>query len=101
MRTVKHVFIEAMFPELKGPMIYKSAHGEAGSVKPAISRAFGNLLKQARGKRISTIKATIVISTKEVEDNETEHAANPVQSGPVATTGRKAKGAAACKTQPE
>ena len=67
MRTVKHVFIEAMFPELKGPMIYKSAHGEAGSVKPAISRAFGNLLKQVRGKRISTIKATIVISTKEVE----------------------------------
>ena len=66
MRTVKHVFIEAMFPELKGPMIYKSAHGEAGSVKPAISRAFGNLLKQARGKRISTIKATFVISTKEV-----------------------------------
>ena len=67
MRTVKHVFIEAMFPELKGPMIYKSAHGEAGSVKPAISRAFGNLLKQVRGKRISTIKATIVISTKEAE----------------------------------
>lgn len=67
MRTVKHVFIEGFFPELKGSMIYKSAHGEAGSVKPAISRAFGNLLKQVKGKRISTIKATIVITTKEVE----------------------------------
>ena len=67
MKTVKHVFIEGFFPELKGPMIYKSAHGEAGSVKPAVSRAFGNLLKQVRGKRISTIKATIVISTKEAE----------------------------------
>ena len=67
MKTVKHVFIEGFFPELKGPMIYKSAHGEAGSVKPAISRAFGNLLKQVKGKRISTIKATIVITTKEVE----------------------------------
>ena len=67
MKTVKHVFIEGFFPELKGPMIYKSAHGGAGSVKPAISRAFGNLLKQVRGKRISTIKATIIISTKEVE----------------------------------
>ena len=101
MKTVKHVFIEGFFPELKGPMIYKSAHGEAGSVKPAISRAFGNLLKQVRGKRISTIKATIVISTKEVEGNEAEHAANPIQSGPVETRGRKAKGATACKTQPE
>ena len=67
MKTVKHVFIDGFFPELKGPMIYKSAHGEAGSVKPAISRAFGNLLKQTRCKRISTIKATIIISTKEVE----------------------------------
>ena len=92
MKTVKHVFIEGFFPELKGPMIYKSAHGEASSVKPAISRAFGNLLKQVRGKRISTIKATIVISTKEVEGNEAEHAANPIQSGPVETRGRKAKG---------
>ena len=70
MAKIKHVFVDAVFPELRGPNCRKSAHGEAGSVKPAISRAFGALLKQIPGRRISTISATIVISTKEAEPTE-------------------------------
>ena len=64
---MKHVMVEAMFPELKGGSIYKVGHGEASNAKPAIARAFGNLLKQVRGKRVSIIKATITITTKAEE----------------------------------
>jgi hypothetical protein len=49
---MKLVTAEYMFPELKGPAI---------SVKAAISRAFGDAIKQNRGKRYHIITATITI----------------------------------------
>lgn len=63
---IKLATIEGMFPELKGGSIYKTGRGRASTSKAAISRAFGDLLKQVKGKRIHTIKATITI----VEVNE-------------------------------
>ena len=67
-KKVRHVFIEATFPELKGGQMYQHAHGEASSTKPAIARAFKNLLKTIPKKRISVISAKISITTKTVED---------------------------------
>lgn len=67
---MKNVVIEAMFPELKGGLIYKVGRGSASNTKAAISRAFGELLKQVKGKRISTIKATITIVEAVKETNE-------------------------------
>ena len=69
MKRLRHVFIEAHFPELKGGQMYQHAHGEASGTKPAIARAFKNLLKTIPKKRISVIKATISITTKIVEDS--------------------------------
>ena len=66
-KKVKHVIIEATFPELKGGAMYQSAHGEASGTKPAIARAFRNLLKTIPGKRVSIIQARILITTKTVE----------------------------------
>jgi hypothetical protein len=66
-KKVKHVFIEATFPELKGGQMYQHAHGEASGTKPAIARAFKNLLKTIPKKRISVISAKISITTKIVE----------------------------------
>ena len=63
-KKIKHVLIEAMFPELKGANIYKNAHGEASGTKPAIARAFRALLSGMHGKRVSVIKATITITTR-------------------------------------
>ena len=40
MKRLRHVFIEAHFPELKGGQMYQHAHGEASGTKPAIARAF-------------------------------------------------------------
>lgn len=68
---MKRVIVEAMFPELRGGNIYKVGRGEASNIKAAISRAFGDAIKQTRtikkgkkragGARITTIKATITI----------------------------------------
>ena len=66
-KKVRHVFIEATFPELKGGQMYQHAHGEAAGSKAAISRAFKNLLKTIPKKRISVISAKISITTKIVE----------------------------------
>lgn len=66
-KRVRRVFIQATFPELKGGQMYQHAHGEASGTKPAIARAFRELLKTIPKKRISVIKATISISTKLVE----------------------------------
>lgn len=71
---LKHVIIEATFPELKGGKMYQSAHGEASTSKAAIARAFRELLKKIPGKRISVIQARISITTKTIE-TETEEAA--------------------------
>ena len=68
-KKVRHVFIEAQFPELKGGAMYQTAIGEASTTKPAIARAFRALLKTIPRKRVSVIKATISITTKIVEDS--------------------------------
>ena len=57
----KLAVIEAMFPELKGGSIYKTGRGKASTSKAAISRAFADVFKQIRKKRIHQIKATITI----------------------------------------
>lgn len=63
---MKVVTVEAMFPELKGGNIYKTGHGRASTAKAGISRAFGDVLKQLKGKRFHTIQATVtVIEAKE------------------------------------
>lgn len=66
-KKLKHVIIEATFPELRGGKMYQSAHGEASGTKPAIARAFRELLKKVPGKRVSVIQARISITTKTVE----------------------------------
>jgi len=58
---MKLVTVEAMFPELKGGAIYRTGRGRASTAKAAISRAFGDVIKQNRGKRYHSIKATITI----------------------------------------
>jgi len=58
---MKLATVETTFPELKGGHIYKTGHGRASTAKAAISRAFGDVLKQNRGKRFHSIKATITI----------------------------------------
>ena len=65
---MKAVTIEAMFPELKGGNIYRTGHGRASTAKAAISRAFGDVLKQIKGKRIHTITATITIVEAQPEE---------------------------------
>ena len=74
MKKAKHVFIVATFPELRGGFAHAEAHGDASSTKPAIARAFRELLKKIPGKRISVIQARISITTKTIE-TETEEAA--------------------------
>jgi hypothetical protein len=61
--VTKHAYIEAFFPELPGGKCYQTAHGEASTAKAAISRAVGSVLKQVKGRRLKTIKATIILST--------------------------------------
>jgi len=56
---MKLAIAECMFPELRGGSIYKTGRGEGSNPKAAISRAIGHALKQVRGKRWQTIKATI------------------------------------------
>ena len=58
---MKLAIAECMFPELKGGSIYKTGRGEGSNPKTAISRAIGHALKQVRGKRWQTIKATITV----------------------------------------
>jgi hypothetical protein len=62
---MKVVTISAMFPELKGGDIYRTARGEGSTVRAAGARAFAELIKQKKGKRkhITEIKATIHIGT--------------------------------------
>jgi len=55
---MKLAIAECMFPELKGNC-YRTGRGRASNPKAAISRAIGDVLKQVRGKRWQTIKATI------------------------------------------
>jgi predicted GTPase len=61
---MKCAFVEAFFPELKGKNIYRTGRGEGANNKAAISRAFGDLFKQIKGKRVMVIKSTITLTVK-------------------------------------
>ena len=66
---MKIVQAECMFPELKGQYIYRTGRGRASTAKAAISRAFGDAIKQNRGKRYHSIKATITIIEEAPKEN--------------------------------
>lgn len=60
----KIAFVEATLPELKGGRMYQTGKGEGANAKAAISRAFGEIFKKVKGKRISVIAARIALTTK-------------------------------------
>jgi hypothetical protein len=68
---MKLATVEAFMPELRGNC-YRTGRGRASNPKAAISRAIGDVLKQVRGKRWQTIKATI--SVVEITPNLEEKA---------------------------
>ena len=68
---MKLATVEAFMPELRGNC-YRTGRGRASNPKAAISRAIGDVLKQVRGKRWQTIKATI--SVVEITPNPEEKA---------------------------
>jgi hypothetical protein len=67
---MKIAFVEATLPEMKVPKMYQSGRGEGTNAPAAISRAFKDMLRKVKGKRISIIKAQITLTTK--ADNEVQ-----------------------------
>jgi hypothetical protein len=61
---VKIALIEATLPELKGGKMYQTGRGEAAGNAAAISRAFKDLLKKVKAKRVSVIRCTITLTVK-------------------------------------
>ena len=57
---MKLAIAECFFTDLKGNC-YRTGRGEGSNPKAAISRAIRHALKQVRGKRWQTIKATITV----------------------------------------
>lgn len=68
----KIAFIECTLPELRGGNSRQSGRGEGANTKAAISRAFGDLLKKVKGKRVSVISARVTITTKTESEPEQE-----------------------------
>jgi len=58
----KVVEAECMFPELHGAFLYRTGHGRATTTRAAISRAFGNALRQIKSKRITDVQARLRIT---------------------------------------
>jgi hypothetical protein len=60
---MRRAVIEAFVPELKGQCDF-TVRGTGGSNKVAIARAFAALFKERklRGKRITTVKTTIMLN---------------------------------------
>lgn len=58
---MKRAVVEAFLPELKGKCD-RTGRGVGGTNKVAIARAFADVFKQTKSKRITVIKATITIS---------------------------------------
>lgn len=67
---MKLATVEAFIPEIKGSP-YRTGRGRASAAKAAISRAFGDVLRQVKGKRFRTIQATVTIIEVE-ETDETQ-----------------------------
>ena len=57
---MKLATVEAFFSEVKGNP-YRTGRGKATTSPAAISRAFKEVFKQLRGKRIHTLTATLTI----------------------------------------
>ena len=74
---MKVAFVEAFFPELKGGKINQSGRGEGANAKAAISRAFGDMFKKIKGKRVSMIKCTITLTQKADAEVEASNADEP------------------------
>ena len=72
---MKIAFIECTLPEMKVPKMYQSGRGEGANAKAAISRAFGDMFKKIKGKRVSVIKCTITLTQK--ADNEIQRTEEP------------------------
>ena len=58
---MKRIQIQATFPEIKG-VNTRSGVGVASTTRAGIARAFEDVLKQVKGKRISVINASLSIS---------------------------------------
>ena len=76
----KIAFIEAHMPELRGPKAFQSGRGEGTNAPAAISRAFKDMLRKVKGKRISIIKAQITLTTKADNEIQTEEEKQCLQS---------------------
>jgi len=61
---MKHAIIEAHFPELRGPLAFRTGHGEGSNSKAAISRAVGTLLKSINGKWFTSFTCKITVTKK-------------------------------------
>lgn len=57
---MKLAIVEAFMPDLKGKAD-RTGRGKGGSAKAAIARAFADVLRQTKGKRITSIRADITI----------------------------------------
>ena len=77
---MKLAFIEATLPELKGGKMYQVGHGSGTNAPAAISRAFKDMLRKVKGKRISIIKAQITLTTKADNEIQTEEEKQCLQS---------------------
>ena len=71
MKQLKHVTIEAAFPELKGGRMYQIGRGRGSNNRAAASNAVRDLLKQPglKAQRFTACKATISFGTVTVEDS--------------------------------
>jgi hypothetical protein len=58
---MKRAIVECFLPELKG-RCDRTGRGTGSSNKVAIARAFADMFKQTKAKRITVIKATIMLS---------------------------------------
>ena len=74
---MKIAFIECTLPEMKVPKMYQSGRGEGANAKAAISRAFGDMFKKIKGKRVSVIKCTITLTQKADREVEADNAYEP------------------------
>jgi hypothetical protein len=72
---MKIAFVEATLPEQPSARMYQSGRGEGTNSKAAISRAFGDMFKKVKGRRISVIKCTITLTEK--AENEAEATDGP------------------------
>ena len=61
---MKHVFIDATFPELKGPYAFRVGYGDGSTSNAAISRAVGSLLKSIDGKHFTSFTCKVTVTKK-------------------------------------